>query len=730
MSKRFSTLLELRRRRVFRGIGFYLVGAWTLLQVAEVIAEPAGLPGWTLTALLYVAVVGFPLAVWVAWRYELTDHGLVRTRPATAEETEADYSLKSSDYVIFVALLAIVSVVAWQGLSGIRSDANEVQMAAEQAAEAEREAVENSVAVLPFSDLSQNADQGFLGDGIADTVLHVLSQVKGLTVSARTSSFAFRNRDLTVEEIARELGVEHVLEGSVQRAGDQLRVIARLIDARNSREMWSGNFDRTPEQIFAVQDEIAREVVAALQGAVLEDDRERIEDEYQPVLEAYEQYVIGRREMDAGTADSVARAMQRFETAIEIDPDYAQAYAALGKAVNFEGSINRRDPIATTERIDELAEQAIDLDPTLAEAWTLKGGVYATRKEFDKAGEATERALELNPNSAEAWAGQWNHLLLMNKQEEALAAIRKATELDPESVQYQSSLAMQLFQLSRAEEAIYVLRETIRRHPGNPGLYIALSRYLTQVGKAGEAMWYLQTIRRRDPENMGIFQMVCLQYWQLWDNPSALACFDEYIEAVPGDLEGQLLRAAIAGEFDEAARIAGRKVEQQPDHWYAKMQLADHLARVGDWEGIIETVSAAFPGLMGDEPEINDWNQWGARRLAGALLRTGQSEQANLLIDATLTHFERSRKLQAGGWMAGPDDALLHALRGEVELALDSLERAIVRDWMFYAQALINDPALDKLRDNSRFIDLVDRLGQNVSREREWYENNKDRVQL
>ncbi|MCH5378242.1 MAG: hypothetical protein JJ992_30160, partial [Planctomycetes bacterium] len=233
-------LLELRRRRVFRGIGFYLVGAWTLLQVAEVVAEPAGLPGWTLTALLYVAVVCFPLAVWVAWRYELTDHGLVRTRAATAAETEADYSLKPSDYVIFVALLSIVVVVAWQGLSGIRSDANEAQMAVDQAAEAEREAIENSVAVLPFSDLSQNADQGFLGDGIADTVLHVLSQVKGLTVSARTSSFAFRNRDLTVEEISRELGVEHVLEGSVQRAGDQIRVIARLIDARNSREILSG----------------------------------------------------------------------------------------------------------------------------------------------------------------------------------------------------------------------------------------------------------------------------------------------------------------------------------------------------------------------------------------------------------------------------------------------------------------------------------------------------------
>ncbi|MDX1555229.1 MAG: hypothetical protein R3212_04315, partial [Xanthomonadales bacterium] len=154
-------LLELRRRKVFRGIGYYLVGAWTLLEVVELIAEPAGLPSWSLTALLYVAVVGFPLAVWISWRYELTDHGLVRTRPATAEDAQADYSLKTSDYLILIAMVAIIGAIAWQGLSGIRSEAIEAEAIAEQAAEAEREALENSVAVLPFSDMSQNADQAY-----------------------------------------------------------------------------------------------------------------------------------------------------------------------------------------------------------------------------------------------------------------------------------------------------------------------------------------------------------------------------------------------------------------------------------------------------------------------------------------------------------------------------------------------------------------------------------------
>ena len=166
MSKAISTLLELRRRKVFRGIGYYLVGAWTLLQVAEVVLEPAGLPSWSLTALLYFAVVGFPLAVWMAWRYELTDHGLVRTRPATEADSKADYSLKTSDYIIFGAMVAVIAAIAWQGLSNIRLEAVQTESSLQAEAEAQREALENSVAVLPFSDLSQSADQAYLDDAV------------------------------------------------------------------------------------------------------------------------------------------------------------------------------------------------------------------------------------------------------------------------------------------------------------------------------------------------------------------------------------------------------------------------------------------------------------------------------------------------------------------------------------------------------------------------------------
>lgn len=725
-----STILELRRRHVFRGIGYYLVGAWTLLQVAEVIAEPAGLPAWTMTALLYLAVIGFPLAVWVAWRYELTDHGLVRTRPATAAEAEADYSLKPSDYVIFTAMLAVIAAIAWQGLSSIRFDAEQTRVQAEQAAEAEREAVENSVAVLPFADLSQNTDQAYLAEGLSDTVLHVLSQVKGLTVTARTSSFAYRDRGMTTAEIAGELGVANILEGSVQRAGDQMRVIARLVDARTSRELWSGNFDREVKEIFAVQDEIAREVVAAMQLNVLEDDRERIEREYQPDLAAYEQYVIGRRELDIATVESLISAERRFEQAIEIDPDYALAYLALARTYRNQSIIGERSLPDMRALEKPLIEKALDLDPTLAEAWESLAGLQTEDKEFDQARHSIQRALELNPNSAEAWAGYWNLLLFGNQQEEALAAIRRAAELDPESSQIQISLAQQLFRLSRAEESIYVLRENIRRHPDSPHSYETLARYLNQVGRPGEAMWYLQAMRRRDPENPSVFFNVCQQHWQLWDLVSAVECQEQYLRSNPDDLEGQMWMAVFQEDFREYTRLAEAKVERHPQLWYPRAQLAEGLSLLGEWERIIEVLSGPFPDLLGTEPQLTDYTQWPARRMAEALLKTGQAEQGMRLIDASLEWLERSRKLQAGGWMAGTEDALLHALRGDNQRALNILERAINRDWMFYAQAILFDSALKHLQDDPRFLALVDRLEQNMMREREWYEAHKDDLQL
>ena len=315
--------------------------------------------------------------------------------------------------------------------------------------------------------------------------------------------------------------------------------------------------------------------------------------------------------------------------------------------------------------------------------------------------------------------------MLSGRGEEALAAIRRATELDPESSRYQISLAQQLFGLARAEEAVYVLRENLRRHPDSPRSYEMIARYLNQLGQPAEAMAFLQQGLQRDPGNMMLRLRVCEQHWQLWDLDTAIPCLESYLEINPKDIEGQIQLAWYREDFDQVLRLTEAAVEQHPRSWYRKMQLCDVLAQKGEWERIIEVAGGAFPQLLAPDPQINDFTHWPARRLAEALLRTGQKERAEVLINASLQWFERSRRLQAGGWTSGVDDALFNALLGRNDEALSILERAVNRDWMFFARALLMDTSLADVRDDPRFRGLIERLEANMARERKSLEARK-----
>ena len=284
---------RLRKRRVFRSAGYYILGAWVLLQVGNVVMEPAGLPGWSMTALLWVLVIGFPLALLLGWRYDLTEHGLVRTPLDEEDDVDPErLRLRTVDYAIITGVALVLVTAGWK-LAPVAKEAVE-EAEAPPAGLAVQDFSDGSMAVLPFTDLSENESQRFLAHGISDTMTHVLSQVDGLSVTARTSAFAFEGQQLGIREIATALDVLHVLEGSVQKDGDQVRVIARLINTRDGAEVWSGNYDRTVASVFDIQDEIAQEVTTALMTRVLESEDAKIAASYQPDLEAFEQVILGR----------------------------------------------------------------------------------------------------------------------------------------------------------------------------------------------------------------------------------------------------------------------------------------------------------------------------------------------------------------------------------------------------------------------------------------------------
>jgi TolB-like protein len=298
---------------------------------------------------------------------------------------------------------------------------------------------EKSIAVLPFVNTSGDPDQEYFSDGLSDTLIHVLAQVSDLKVTAKTSSFYFKDKNIDVGEIARRLKVGTILQGSVQKAGDRVRVIAQLVNAGDGSHLWSKSFDRDLEDIFAVQDEIAQEVVKALKVTLLDAEEERLSQRYRPTLEVYEQLILGRYEMGKRTATSLAAAEQHFKKAIELDPDYVPPYVDLSETYDhqvihgglvFEESLLRRQP---------LVDKALELDPLSGEAHLGRATLHSSQriKTGEENSSAVEegvlKAIELNPNYA--LAHQWHSGLLYGKgrYQEALAQIRVAAELDPMS---------------------------------------------------------------------------------------------------------------------------------------------------------------------------------------------------------------------------------------------------------------------------------------------------------
>lgn len=725
-----SIIRRMRERRVFRGAAYYIVAAWAILQVGDVVVEPAGLPPWSMTALLYLLVLGFPLAIFLSWRYDITEHGIVRTVASSDEGLDpALLRLRAADYLILLMLLGILGFAAYRSLVMARQ-------AGELVADAEAPAVPpavaaplESIAVLPFADMSPGEERAFLGDGISDTVTHVLSQVDGIQVIARTSSFAFKGRNLPVQEIAAVLGVAHVLEGSVQRAGDQLRIIARLINAGTGAEVWSGYYDRTMEAVFAIQDEIAQEVATALRVKVLGEGAVEVESGYQPDFAAFEAFIRGREALDRGDFESLVEARELFQRAVDIDPDYALAYVMLSKATVVSSTpaagVSRRELV---EQAAAINRKALDIDPLLPDAHVGQAMYLLNVKDFPGAERSARRAMELSPSHAPAFDALQALYWTQGRYEEALDAARRAAELDPEDDGYQLTLANSLWAVGRSEASVGTIRKVLKRNRRSLQAMGMLARFLRQLGHSGEALYWEDRALALDSSNPARQFTHCLGLLQLWDREGALTCFKGHLAKYPDDAEAKHYRAVLTGDAEAGLANARQQVEANPNFWYRKMQLADWLVITGANEEVLAVVEQAFPELLGEPPQVRDMTVWIARNLVAALLALGEDERARAVARAGLEHLDMQRKLQGSALASGIDDVYFLAYLGEIDEAIDHLREAIDRDWQFYSFGLLfPDHLPGVLVDDPRFGEQVQRLAEIMADERAWYEANRNR---
>ncbi|NGX17191.1 hypothetical protein [Wenzhouxiangella sp. XN24] len=426
-----SFFSELKRRNVIRIALFYGAGAWLVLQVADVLLGIVDAPEGSLRLLAIVLALGFPFALVLAWAFEITPEGIRRDRDGgTDGRASAEAGRKLNIATIIVLLLAI-ALLSWN-MFGARETTPGMATTA-PAGTPSMEPRDLSIAVLPFVNMSQDPDNEYFSEGLSEEVLNVLARIDDFRVAGRTSSFAFKNQNQDLRAIGERLSVANILEGSVRRQDDRVRVTAQLIDARTGYHLWSDTYDRRLDDIFAIQDDIATEVVRALRRTLLPGDTEVISQSAKGDVEAYNLYLRGQFHARLRTPEGLRRALEEFQQAILVDPEYAPPYAGIAMVYALLDNYNYRSLDETGPLANRALERALEIDPDSDDAWAVKGLLLGqgpdARERSDEARAALERAVAINPNNA--FAHLWLVGTLFPDYEAGRDALQRAYAVDP-----------------------------------------------------------------------------------------------------------------------------------------------------------------------------------------------------------------------------------------------------------------------------------------------------------
>src|SRR6266576_972890 len=437
---------ELKRRNVYKVAVAYAIVGWLVAQIATLIFPFLGIPNWVVRLIIVLIAIGFPIALVIAWAFEATPEGIKRTEVADTMPAVAGQKKHAWIYVVIVG--AAISVALFflgrytaQSREGGRPPATAGSLA------------QKSIAVLPFDNLSRDPDNAFFAEGVQDEILTRLAKVADLKVIARTSTQKFKSAPADLRDVAKQLDVTNILEGSVQKVNDQVRVNVQLINALTNAHLWAEIYDRKLTDIFAVESDIAKTIADTLQAKLTGSEKQLIASQPTSDTTAYELYHKGRSLWERRSGDNIPKAIAFYEQAIARDPNYALAYAGLANAyvlLPYYTSTAQRDafPKAT-----EAARNALRLDPNLAEAHTALGKMLFF-DEIDLAGSLREyqRAVELKPNDATAhhWFGG-DVLAGPGRFEEAIAECRRAVELDPLSPIINTDLGAALYIARRSD---------------------------------------------------------------------------------------------------------------------------------------------------------------------------------------------------------------------------------------------------------------------------------------
>lgn len=691
---------ELRRRNVLRMAAVYLVAAWLVMQVAEVVIGLANLPQWIGPAVLGLLTVGFPIALVFSWFYELTPEGVSLEKDVEPDKSITRITRRRIDIIIVSLLCAAVILLAY--------DKWWTEIPADQ-----------SIAVLPFESISPGDDSAaFLAVGIQDDLLTRLSRLGAFKVISRTSVERYRNVDKSIPRIGAELGVSRILEGGVQREGDNIRVNVQLIDAATDEHVWAETFDRqlTKNNVLAIQGDIVEAIVSQLQANLTPRETHELAQMPTNNLAAYTAYLDGKHKADVESVESLHAAIESFQAAVNLDPDFALAYVGLADAyltlsANFKGGLPLDESMALAE--PPLA-RAFALDDSLAEAYATLGLLRQQQGDMGAAEQAFEKSIALNPNYPRALRLYGRLRRQQGRSEETMELMQSALRLDPYSAPVNYEIARLYDEAGYFDEALDGYLRVIEIEPDHAFAYVYIAAiHFLVYGRADESLIWYEKAANNDALSPSLQSAQAIAYLELGDPESAKVWIDRGLELGPDTfwaLWSSLLLNVYTGDDAAAQADARSMLEVNPGFWGALHVLRNFDLAAGRYEVARSRYARAFRELTKPEvPVVDSSNLEPAVDLALVLLKLDEQERANDLLEGSLAVISSMPRLGTTGYRIV--DVRIFALQQRPKRALDSLRQAIDEGWRFLTWFHLEyDPALDSLRDEPEFQRLYARV--------------------
>lgn len=653
---------DLQRRRVFRVAFVYLICAWLLVQVAEVTFPALLIPPWAQTLVVVLTIFGFPIALILAWAFQITPEGVVSDVSSPYFNTLGNK--RKIDYIVIAALVAVI------GFLTIRQ--SRIQETDLSPSSAELPAVglgstgaPASIAVLPFLNMSDDSSNEYFSDGLSEEILNSLTRLRELKVAARTSSFYFKNKDVDIPTIALHLGVRHVLEGSVRRQGQQVRVTAQLIRADTGFHVWSETYDRELKDIFGIQSDIARNVVQALEVVLSSESGAQLERQATTSLDAYEYYLQARGYLRNPENESTLMSAEAlFEKALAIDAGFAEAYAGL--CDTYLVDYKRSRSTKSFEKAEHACHRALTLDGSDGSVHTALGNLYRNSGQYHRAEQGFKRAIVLNASAVDAYDGLALTYQLQNRLDEAEITYQRAIEIQPRFWRGHLEMGNFLFSASRWAESIEHFRRVTDLTPDNAVGYLNLgtAHYMLADFENAAIAWHHSVDLL--PSHTA-YTNIGSSYFFLGRFQDAIEMYQRAIELAPDDYE-------TWGDLGDAYRFAEGRTELATSAYQKAIELAENVLRVNPSDPDATVLLAHYHANIG-EPER-------ARELVAKAL-----------------------KLAPQSMYVCYDVAVTNVSLGETDKALGAIEQAV--ELGYPVELLAVDAGLAPLMKTDRFKALL-----------------------